>query len=52
MIKTDYGMKDLVTPFAGLLDKVFNMPYDWGTKHDVKNLVCYIMFRKFKPGVN
>jgi len=51
-MKTDYGLKDTFTIFADLTEKVLLLPYDYGTKHDIKNLVCYIWCRKFKAEIN
>jgi len=49
---TDYGMNDGFNIFADLTEKVLSLPYDYTTKHDIKNLVTYIWIRKFKMEVN
>lgn len=49
---TDSGLKDGFTIFIDLTEKVLALPYDFTTKHDIKNLVCYMLYRKFNPGRN
>jgi len=49
---TDYGMKDNFSIFLDLTEKVLQMPYDFDTMHDVKNLISYMWMRPFKMEVN
>jgi len=52
MLRTDCGIVNMVDNFAHITEHILELSYDYRTLHDIKNLVCYIVFRKFNPGVN
>jgi len=52
MLQTDYGIVNMVNEFAYITEHILKLSYDYKTLHDIKNLVCYIMFRKFTPRMN
>ncbi len=45
---SDSGIPDFTSVFSDLLEKVVALPFDDDTKHDIKNLVVYMVMRPLK----